>query len=165
MNTVLMSTPYGFRVTNDDNALSSVLVSLAKRNAFMPNITKVLYNDPVTKVYFADGTWVLVKTSEHDTFDKERGLIYAMVKKMMGEIDPKTGEVKSNGYMCELKRFVDNAYDQKAAKVEKEAQKVEAPKTESKPKKEKPSLRKCVTKLDTAIDKLAALIENTLKRD
>lgn len=161
MNTVLIPTPYGFRVTDNDNVLSSVLVSLAKRNAFMPNITKVLYNDPVTKVYFADGTWVIVKTSEHDTFDKERGLIYALAKKMMGEIDPKTNEVKSNGYMCELKRFVDNAYDQKDEKAKKETLKDETPKTEPKPKKDKPSLRKCVQELTDII----ADFKNAIKRD
>jgi hypothetical protein len=135
MEQAIIATDEGIRVTDNDEILTSVLASLMKRNSFMPNVERIIYNDPVIKVYFVDGTWVLLKTTHGDTFDKERGLVYALVKRMMGTPDPVTHEVKGGGYMGALHRMIDSATDQKKNREEKE--KAAAEKKEKKEKKEK----------------------------
>lgn len=47
-------------------------------------IKKVIFNDPATIVYWADGTKTVVKCSENDIFDPEKGLAMAIVKKAFG---------------------------------------------------------------------------------
>lgn len=47
-------------------------------------IKKVIFNDPATIVLWADGTKTVVKCSEHDMFDEEKGLAMAICKKAMG---------------------------------------------------------------------------------
>ena len=47
-------------------------------------ITKVIFNDPATIVYWSDGSKTVVKCGEGDTFDPEKGLVMAMVKKALG---------------------------------------------------------------------------------
>ena len=48
------------------------------------NIKKVIFNEPATIVFWEDGTKTVVKCSENETFDKEKGLAMAIVKKMLG---------------------------------------------------------------------------------
>lgn len=45
-------------------------------------ITKVIFNDPATIVFWSDGTKTVVKCCEDDTFDKEKGLAMAVCKKV-----------------------------------------------------------------------------------
>lgn len=47
-------------------------------------ITKVIFNDPATIVFWSDGTKTVVKCCEDDTFDKEKGLAMAVLKKLSG---------------------------------------------------------------------------------
>ena len=47
-------------------------------------ITKVIFNDPATIVFWSDGTKTVVKRIFEDTFDKEKGLAMAISKKAMG---------------------------------------------------------------------------------
>lgn len=47
-------------------------------------ITKVIFNDPATIVFWSDGTKTVVKCCEDDTFDKEKGLAMAVCKKVTG---------------------------------------------------------------------------------
>ena len=56
------------------------------RSAFysMPKITKVIYSEPATIVFWSDKTKTVVKCQEGDEFDPEKGLAMAMVKKMLG---------------------------------------------------------------------------------
>lgn len=49
-----------------------------------PKIKKVIFNDPATIVCWIDGTKTVVKCQEGDTFDKEKGLAMAIIKKMSG---------------------------------------------------------------------------------
>lgn len=101
----------GFRVTDNDDHLASCVASLSRNNTFVPGISRVLYNNPVTKVWFNDGTSVTIKTSRSDTFDKEIGLCYAIIKRVMGKPDGQ-GEIQSDGYMNRLKRIINLAHDQ-----------------------------------------------------
>lgn len=47
-------------------------------------ITKVIFNDPVTIVFWSDGTKTIVKCREADIYDKEKGLAMAISKKLWG---------------------------------------------------------------------------------
>lgn len=47
-------------------------------------IRKVIFNDPATIVMWSDGTKTVVKCGPNDSFDKEKGLAMAIVKKMAG---------------------------------------------------------------------------------
>lgn len=48
------------------------------------SIRKVIFNDPATIVLWSDGTKTVVKCCPEDSFDMEKGLAMAIVKKMAG---------------------------------------------------------------------------------
>lgn len=48
------------------------------------SIRKVIFNDPATIVLWSDGTKTVVKCGSEDSFDMEKGLAMAIVKKMAG---------------------------------------------------------------------------------
>lgn len=48
------------------------------------SIRKVIFNDPATIVLWSDGTKTVVKCGPEDSFDTEKGLAMAIVKKMAG---------------------------------------------------------------------------------
>ena len=50
----------------------------------MNSITKVIFNDPATIVFWSDGTKTVVKCDERDEFDPEKGLAMAICKKHFG---------------------------------------------------------------------------------
>ena len=47
-------------------------------------IKRVIFNKPVTVVFWSDGTKTTVKCQENDTYTKEAGLIAAIAKKSLG---------------------------------------------------------------------------------
>lgn len=47
-------------------------------------IINVIFNNPATIVFWSDGTRTVVKCSENDAFDPEKGLAMAIVKKTYG---------------------------------------------------------------------------------
>lgn len=49
-----------------------------------PRIKKVLFKNPATIVFWDDNTKTVVKCSEHDDFDWEKGLAMAISKKFFG---------------------------------------------------------------------------------
>jgi len=98
-----------------------------------PKVSRVVFNDPVTKVWFDDGTTSLVRCSKTDSFSKDAGLAFALIKRLFGTIDDRN-RACSDGYMCELSRIIKKAYDQKAA--EKKSEKKDPPgKPQGKPAK------------------------------
>ena len=48
------------------------------------SIRKVIFNNPATIVFWSDNTKTVVKCGPEDTFDMEKGLAMAIVKKMAG---------------------------------------------------------------------------------
>ena len=48
------------------------------------NVTKVIYNNPATIVYWDDGTKTVVKCQTGDQFNEELGFLMAVVKKSCG---------------------------------------------------------------------------------
>ena len=49
-----------------------------------PTIKNVIFNDPATIVFWADGTKTVVQCRDDDIYDPEKGLAMAMCKKMLG---------------------------------------------------------------------------------
>lgn len=49
-----------------------------------PEIKNVIFNEPATIVFWADGSKTIVKCQEGDTYSKEVGLAMAIVKKIYG---------------------------------------------------------------------------------
>ena len=43
---------------------------------------KVIINDPATIIFWDDGTKTVVKCDSEDEFDKEKGILYAALKKL-----------------------------------------------------------------------------------
>jgi hypothetical protein len=63
------------------------MVAYSKNHSDMcatPILTKVIFNDPATIVFWSDGTKTVVKCSEDDIYDPEKGLAMAFSKKMFG---------------------------------------------------------------------------------
>ena len=52
--------------------------------AFSPRIKKVIFNPPATIVYWDDGSKTVSKVQDGDTWDSEKGLAMAIIKKTMG---------------------------------------------------------------------------------
>ena len=50
----------------------------------VPRINNVIFNDPATVVFWADGTKTVVKCQPGDTFNPETGLAMAITKKALG---------------------------------------------------------------------------------
>lgn len=69
-----------------------VHIPMARRNGktgyqyafYQPEIKNVIFNDPATIVFWADGTKTVVKCQEGDIFDPEKGLTMAITKKVYG---------------------------------------------------------------------------------
>ena len=61
---------------------------------FMPGINRIIFNDPATIVYWADGTKTVVKTHDEE-FSEEHGLAMAFAKKVLetsyGNKNPRAG--------------------------------------------------------------------------
>lgn len=64
------------------------------KNTFLGMITKVIFNDPATIVFWNDGSKTVVKCNPEDEFDPEKGLAMACMKKLFG----------NNGYYNDIFR-------------------------------------------------------------
>ena len=53
-------------------------------SAHIPQIKKVIYNDPATIIFWADGTKTVVQCQPEDEYDSEKGLALAIAKKALG---------------------------------------------------------------------------------
>lgn len=62
----------------------------------IPEIKKVIFNDPATIVIWKDKTKTVVKCSKNDILDPEKGLAMAITKKAMGN---------KNNYYREIKKW------------------------------------------------------------
>ena len=55
-----------------------------KYTNIQPKITKVIFNDPATIVFWIDGTKTVVKCDDKERYDPEKGLAMAISKKAIG---------------------------------------------------------------------------------
>ena len=84
------------------------------------DVKSVIFNDPATIVTFSDGSKVCVKACSKDTFNKETGLIYAIIKRLYAnEIEKSTGYLRSAGLGEKITKIVNNAADQKERERER----------------------------------------------
>jgi hypothetical protein len=88
----------------------------------LDDIDQVIYNDPATIVTFKDGSKVCVKASKGDTFSKETGLIYAIVKRLYAnDIEESTGYLRSKGLGEKINKIVAGSFDQKEQEKQRRA--------------------------------------------
>ena len=73
-------------------------------------VKKVIFNAPATIVLWNDGTKTVVKCSENDIFDPEKGLAFCFLKKLLG-----------NGYYKIIDSEVRKYDEQKLADIESES--------------------------------------------
>ena len=70
---------YAYGVWPSPNKNPNRLVDLNLR------ISKVIFNEPATIILWNDGSKTVVKCSEDDVFDHEKGMAMAICKKILGE--------------------------------------------------------------------------------
>lgn len=77
-----------------------------------PRIKNVIFNEPATIVFWADGTKTVVKCQDGDIFDPEKGLTMAITKKALGN--------KGN-YCNEIKKWVEPWYEKEREPISLES--------------------------------------------
>ena len=65
---------------------------------FIPNIEKVVFNNPATIVFWATGEKTVVKCQDGESFDKEKGLALCVMKYVMGN---------KSSYNNVIKKFIE----------------------------------------------------------
>lgn len=65
-----------------------------------PHITNVIFNNPATIVFWSDSTKTVVKCSDEESYDPEKGLAMCIAKKMFGN--------KGN-YYNKIRKWLKNA--------------------------------------------------------
>lgn len=65
-----------------------------KVRRIMPEIKKVIFNDPATIVFWSNGEKTVVKCQEEDIFDPEKGLAMAITKMALGNHGNYFNEIK-----------------------------------------------------------------------
>ena len=88
--------PIGISISNDDlvdalrycyndYSLTTQLYKQVPKMDISSIITRVVFNNPATIVFWNDGTKTVVKKSEDDIWDPEKGLCMAIIKKINGK--------------------------------------------------------------------------------
>lgn len=78
---------YGSYISHDIDAMIGAFKKYKEykeKNMKLPKIEKVIFNDPATIVFWADGTKTVVKNTDKKKFDPEKGLAMAITKKALG---------------------------------------------------------------------------------
>lgn len=87
VRTITLNQPE-FKIAIGNNTTSGVKTTkfggAIKVNSKLIYITRVLYNDPATVVFWSDGTKTITKCSANDTYNPETGLAIAVLKKSLG---------------------------------------------------------------------------------
>lgn len=82
---VMDAMPYGYLIAKWVEALETLSIGLDGGKIMSKlKITKVIFNEPATIVFWSDGTKTVVKCCSDEKFDKEKGLAMAVSKKMFG---------------------------------------------------------------------------------
>lgn len=109
----------------------SKITSKVAFNDILDDVQHVIFNDPATIVTFSDGSKVCVKACAKDKFNKETGLIYAIIKRLYADdIEQKTGYLRSTGLGEKISKILAKATDQKEAERERRKAKKAAKKAQ-----------------------------------
>lgn len=73
-----------------DAITCSNIIFNGKPKLALPEIDKVIFHAPATVIIFKDGTKSVVKCSEHDEYDPEKGFAMALLKHALGKKKYKT---------------------------------------------------------------------------
>lgn len=73
---------------------------------YKPKISKVIFNDPATIVFWTDGTKTIVKCGENDDFDPEKGIAMACMKKLLGTNKTGSNYLDGNGVLLGVKKYI-----------------------------------------------------------
>ena len=92
-------------------------------------IESVIFNEPATIVKWSDGTKTVVKCGEYDTFDKEKGLAMAIIKKLYDN---------SSNFNELFRKFDCYGPIEPESETEAEPEKESEPKPETKKKRGRP---------------------------
>lgn len=88
-----------------DNSMARVAMACYGADLpLIPKITKVIFNDPATIVFWEDGTKTVVKAHDEE-FDPEKGLAMAITKKALG----------NDSYYPEIKKWTKTYYEKEDA--------------------------------------------------
>lgn len=68
----------------DLKSLSDLYATMRSAARYVPDINKVIFNDPATIVFWADDTKTVVKAAEDEPYDPEKGLAMVIAKKALG---------------------------------------------------------------------------------
>ena len=79
-----------------------------KPRPLIPEIKKVIFNNPATIVLWKDNTKTVVKSGEDETFDPEKGLAMAISKKALGNC---------GGYFETFKKWTEPYYEDEANSI------------------------------------------------
>lgn len=96
-----VNSAYGYftnYIVNDEKAVKTAMLE------WKINPKKVIFNGPATIVIWQDGTKTIVKKTEDDTDDREKAIMYAILKKEFGS------RAKMNRY---LKQFQEDDKNEK----------------------------------------------------
>lgn len=109
----------------------SKITSKVAFNDILDDVKHVIFNDPATIVTFSDGSKVCVKACSKDKFNKETGLIYAIIKRLYADdVEKKTGYLRSTGLGEKISKILAKATDQKEAERERRKAKKAAKKAQ-----------------------------------
>ena len=81
-------------LSNNENSEKRSMNKQKYNQYKVPKISKVIFNDPATIVYWEDKTKTVVKCNEADEFDEEKGLAMAIAEKYFGGYMPLKRMVK-----------------------------------------------------------------------
>lgn len=86
-------------------SLLSRTVNIKNPGRRIPEIKNVIFNDPATIVFWADGTKTVVQAQNGDVFDPEKGLAMAISKKALGNKGNYCNDIKkwTEQYKAKLK--------------------------------------------------------------
>lgn len=90
-------------------AIQAINARLAK---FGLEIKNVIFAGERTIVFFKDGTKTTVQCRGGDTYSKEAGIAFAIVKKLLGKYDVGFTEIRGNGYDRLLTDIAEEAISQ-----------------------------------------------------
>lgn len=71
-------------IKNSHYGVNAVYSKDILKNTYLSMIKKVIFNDPATIVLWSDGSKTVVKCDPEDTFDPEKGIAMACMKKLFG---------------------------------------------------------------------------------
>lgn len=101
------------------------------KSRFLPSfssipIQRVTYSGNKTIVFFVDGSKCVVTCSPNDNYDRQTAITYALVKRLFGKVDPKTGIVDGAGIGTKLEKIANAGFDQEKEEQELKHKKAQA---------------------------------------